>query len=160
LPQTIADLAASTDDLSTLAAALEATDLDILLNFTGPYTVFAPSNAAFAEIQATVDDLLANDLDTLRDILNYHVVFGPQLLAEDIVANDPPFSLFTLNLGEELIIDVTESGQVTVEDATVTTADVKALNGVVHIIDKVLMPPERESCPFWPIVCRLLNWIS
>jgi uncharacterized surface protein with fasciclin (FAS1) repeats len=132
----IVDVAQGTQDLSTLVAAVQAGDLAGTLGEPGPYTVFAPTNDAFAEIQSTVDTLLKpENKDDLVDVLTYHVVPGTYGAAD-------------LEDGQELetvqgqTLKVTIDGDtVKVGDATVQTADVDASNGTVHVIDKVLVPP-------------------
>ena len=102
---------------------------------TGPFTVFAPTDAAFAAIQKDVDNLLKSENKAqLANILTYHVVSGTHMAAE---LKDGA-ELATVQ-GEKLTVSV-KDGKVMVGGANVTTADVAASNGVVHLIDKVLMP--------------------
>jgi uncharacterized surface protein with fasciclin (FAS1) repeats len=127
-------------DFTTLAAALEAAGLVETLQGEGPYTVFAPTDAAFeaalTDLGLTADELLA-DTETLSSILLYHVVEG-EVPAEDVVGLDGQ-SVPTVNGAE---VEITVDGEtVMVNDATVTQADVFASNGVIHVIDTVLVPP-------------------
>jgi uncharacterized surface protein with fasciclin (FAS1) repeats len=131
----IVAVASSTDGFSTLVAALTAGGLVETLQGAGPFTVFAPTDAAFAALPAGLLDklLLPENKDVLVAILTYHVVVG-KVMAADVVAGDVP----TVE-GSTVTLD-TMSG-VKVNDATVTTADVAASNGVIHVIDAVIVPP-------------------
>lgn len=130
----IVDTAVAAGSFTTLAAALEAADLVETLKGPGPFTVFAPTDEAFAKLPAgTVEGLLA-DPDALRAILLYHVVEG-EVPAADVVNLT---EATTVN-GATVAIEV-DGSTVMVNDATVTTADVMASNGVIHIIDTVLLP--------------------
>lgn len=134
--ETIAATAAATADLSTLVSALKAADLVTTLEGKGPYTVFAPTNAAFAAIQPTVDNLLkpANK-DELTKVLTYHVVPGTYTAAD---LKDGQ-KLKTVE-GQDLTVSI-KGETVKVNDATVEKVDIDTSNGVVHIIDGVLVPP-------------------
>lgn len=134
--ETIAAAAVATPDLSTLVAALKAADLVSTLEGKGPFTVFAPTNQAFADIQPTVDKLLepANKAE-LKKVLTYHVVPGTYTSAD--LKNGQ--KLKTVE-GQDLTVTV-KDGTVKVNDATVEKADIEASNGVVHIINGVLVPP-------------------
>lgn len=134
--ETIAAVASGNADLSTLVAALKAGDLVTTLEGAGPYTVFAPTDAAFSDIQSTVDTLLepGNKTD-LQQVLTYHVVPGIYTAAD---LKDGQ-KLKTVE-GQDLTVSV-KNGVVKVNDATVESADVNASNGVVHVINKVLVPP-------------------
>jgi len=134
--ETIAAVASGNADLSTLVAALTAGDLVTTLEGAGPYTVFAPTYAAFADIQSTVDTLLepGNKTD-LQQVLTYHVVPGIYT-ASDLKDGQ---KLKTVE-GQDLTVTV-KDGVVKVNDATVESADINASNGVVHVINKVLVPP-------------------
>jgi uncharacterized surface protein with fasciclin (FAS1) repeats len=133
--KTIVDLAVGTPDLSTLVTALKAGDLVKTLSGPGPFTVFAPTNEAFAKLpQATLKHLLeAKNKQELVDILTYHVVSG-RVLSTDL-RNDEDIK--TLE-GASVKVHLKDSG-VYINDAQVTTANVVASNGVVHIIDSVLL---------------------
>ena len=137
---TIVDVAASIDDFSTLVAAVQAAGLVETLSSDGPFTVFAPTNAAFADaldaLGITADELLA-DTETLTEILTYHVLSGA-VDADTAISLDGQ-TAETVN-GAEISINVVD-GNVVINDATVTTADVMASNGIIHVIDTVLLPP-------------------
>lgn len=134
---TIVDVATEAGDFTTLLAAAQAAGLVETLSGPGPLTVFAPTDAAFeaalADLGLTAEELLA-DTETLTGILTYHVVEG-QVLSTDL---SDGMTATTVN-GAELTISV--NGGVMVNEANVTTADVMASNGVIHIIDAVLLPP-------------------
>lgn len=135
----IVDTAKSTGTFKTLTAALDAAGKTEMLKEKGPYTVFAPSDEAFAQLpKGTVEELLKPENKAkLGKILAYHVIEGKAVMAADVKA----MKAKTAN-GSEL--DIKVSGDtVTVNDAKVVKADVKASNGVIHVIDKVLMPPAK-----------------
>lgn len=134
---TVVEVAASNPDFSTLVAAIKAAGLVDALNGKGPFTVFAPTNAAFAALPAgTVEDLLKPENKAkLTAILTYHVL--PAKIASSALAGKLLTSPATLQ-GGTLAVDGTKG--VKINNAMVTAADVKASNGVIHVIDKVLMP--------------------
>ena len=131
----IVAVASATEGFSTLVAALTAGGLVETLQGEGPFTVFAPTDEAFAALPEGLLEklLLPENKAVLVSILTYHVVAG-KVMAADIVAGDVP----TVE-GSTVTLD-TMSG-VKVNDATVTTADVAASNGVIHVIDAVIVPP-------------------
>jgi len=131
----IVDTAVSAGNFNTLVAAVKAADLVETLKGTGPFTVFAPTDAAFAALPAgTVDDLLKPENKAkLAAILTYHVVSG-KVMSTDLTDGMTPA---TVN-GETVTIH-TEGG-VKVNDSNVATADISTDNGVIHAIDAVLMP--------------------
>lgn len=133
-PGTIVEVASANADFSTLVAAVKAAGLVDALSAAGPYTVFAPTNEAFAALPAGLLDklLLPENKDALTKILTYHVVEG-KVMAADVMAG----KVKTLEGSE---IDITTDGGVKVNDATVTATDVPASNGVIHVIDKVIVP--------------------
>jgi uncharacterized surface protein with fasciclin (FAS1) repeats len=135
--QTIVDLAVATDDLSTLVSLVTEADLAETLSGEGPFTVFAPTNAAFEAVPAeTLQSLQQEEnREQLVGVLTYHVVPGT-LRAADLSDGQ---ELTTVN-GATLTVSI-DGGTVRVGGAAVTTADVEASNGVVHIIDAVLLPP-------------------
>ncbi len=135
--QTITEVAASNPDFSTLVTALKAADLADALKAAGPFTVFAPTNAAFAALPAgTVENLLKPENKAkLQAVLKYHVI--PAKIESSALAGKTLTSPPTLQ-GGTLAIDGTKG--VVVGGAKVTAADVKASNGVIHVIDKVLLP--------------------
>ena len=146
--QTIVGVAASNDNFSTLVAAVKAADLVATLNSEGPFTVFAPTNEAFAKLpEGTVESLLKSEnKETLTSILTYHVVAGKVMAADVLKAikdNNGKFSITTVN-GETLTAYL-KDGKVMLKDAkgnksTVIMTDVDASNGVIHAIDQVVMP--------------------
>ena len=128
----IVDTAVNAGNFKTLVAALKAADLVKTLKGKGPFTVFAPTDEAFAKIpKADLDALLA-DKEKLSAVLTYHVVSG-KVMAKDVKAGD----VATVN-GKT--IKVTTDGGVSVNTSKVTATDIKASNGVIHVIDTVLMP--------------------
>ncbi len=133
----IVTVAVEAGSFTTLAAALDAAGLVATLQGAGPFTVFAPTDAAFAKLPAgTVEALLA-DTEALKRVLLYHVVSGD--VRSDQVVNLTSAS--TLSGAEAPI--VIKDGAVYVGGAKVTTADVDASNGVIHIIDTVMLPPQK-----------------
>jgi uncharacterized surface protein with fasciclin (FAS1) repeats len=136
---TIAELTSSSDSFKVLAAALEAAGLTEVLSQEGPYTVFAPTDEAFAALpEGAVEQLLLpENKDVLTQILTYHVV-PDSLLSADMETG----SVATVE-GQEVAIEVTDT--VTVNNANVVVPDVAASNGVIHIIDRVILPPEPEA---------------
>jgi uncharacterized surface protein with fasciclin (FAS1) repeats len=135
-PKTVAEVAATTPELSTLNKLIGDAGLTATLSGPGPYTVFAPTNDAFKAVPPKTMENLAKDKTALVALLNYHVVPG-QLTSADI-KNGPAKTLQGGNLA------LSKSGTfVTVEDAVVTQADLKASNGVVQIIDRVFIPSTK-----------------
>lgn len=133
----IVDLAIQTEFLSTLVAAVKAGDLVDVLKGDGPFTVFAPTNDAFAKLPAgTVDTLLKPENKAqLVAVLTYHVVAG-KVYSKDL---SDGMAAKTVQ-GAEVKISL-KDGKAMVNNATVTTADIEATNGVVHVIDTVILPP-------------------
>ena len=136
LPRDLMGLAESAGQFTTLLAAVKAAGLSETLAGDGPFTVFAPTDAAFAELPASaVQDLLKpENKEKLQAILKYHVVPG-RVMAADVVGLEEA----TTAEGSNLDIQVSENS-VKVDDANVVTTDLLALNGVIHVIDKVVMP--------------------
>jgi transforming growth factor-beta-induced protein len=134
---TIVDIAAGNPDFSTLVAAVLAADLAKALSGAGPFTVFAPTNEAFAKLPAgTLESLLLpENKQALTDILLYHVVSG-SVLAADVVNLSEAETL----LGKNVNIKV-DMGNVMINEATVVATDIIADNGVIHVIDSVILPP-------------------
>ena len=132
----IVQTAVSNGSFSTLVAALQATGLEETLKGDGPFTVFAPTDEAFAKLPAgTVDNLLlVENRDQLISILTYHVVAGEVTSAEVVKLS----SATTVN-GQDVQIR-TQDGAVMINGATVAAADVMASNGVIHVIDEVILP--------------------
>ncbi|MDR5901012.1 fasciclin domain-containing protein [Halomonas icarae] len=132
----IVDTAVEAGQFETLVAAVQAADLVDTLKGEGPFTVFAPTDEAFAALpEGTVEELLKpENKETLQAVLTYHVVPG-QIMAADAMAADSA----TTVQGQDITI-TTMDGSVMIDDATVISADIKASNGVIHVIDGVLMP--------------------
>ncbi len=132
---TIVEVASEAGDFTTLVAAVEAAGLVETLSGPGPYTVFAPTDAAFEKLpEGTVEDLLANP-DELAKVLTYHVVAGE-------VTSDQVVELTEATTVNGATVPITVDGEtVKVGDATVVAVDVPASNGVIHVIDTVLIPP-------------------
>jgi uncharacterized surface protein with fasciclin (FAS1) repeats len=131
----VVETAVAADNFETLVTAVEAAGLAETLSGEGPFTVFAPTDEAFAALpEGTVEGLL-EDTDALTSILTYHVVPGAVMsgdLSDGMTAE-------TVN-GAEITISI-DGDTVMVNDATVVTADIEASNGVIHVIDSVIMPP-------------------
>jgi uncharacterized surface protein with fasciclin (FAS1) repeats len=134
-PGTIVEVASSNPDFETLVAAVTAAGLAETLSGEGPFTVFAPTDEAFDALPEGVLDalLLPENKDALTSILTYHVVSG-EVMAADVTAGDVPTV-------EGSDITITTDGGVKVNEANVTATDVDASNGVIHVIDAVLVPP-------------------
>merc|ERR1712063_195102 len=141
----IAELAASVSDLSTLVTALKAGDLVTALQGDGPFTVFAPTNAAFGKLpKADLDKLLQpENVAQLVQVLKYHVVPGAAVYSAGLRATQ---NVKTLE-GQDLTVAKSDAGVTINGKAKVTAADNAATNGVVHIIDAVLMPPTSSGTP-------------
>jgi uncharacterized surface protein with fasciclin (FAS1) repeats len=126
--------ASSAGSFETLVAAVQAAGLVETLQSDGPFTVFAPTDAAFAKLpDGTVESLLANP-DQLREILLYHVVPG-KVMAADVVSLDSA----TTAQGSDVHIMLAD-GSVRINDANVTATDIETSNGVIHVIDTVIIP--------------------
>lgn len=132
----IVDTAEAAGSFETLLAAAEAADLVDTLKSEGPFTVFAPTDEAFAALpEGTVESLLEpENQDQLAEILTYHVIPG-KVMSQDIAGEELSVASVA---GPELMIDATDG--VTVNEATVVTPDVEASNGVIHVIDAVILP--------------------
>jgi len=145
VPKTVVDIAASNPDFSTLVAAVTKADLVDTLSSEGPFTVFAPTNEAFekalAALGITAEELLASP--DLGAILTYHVVPGKVLAADVLAAVEAgggTFMVKTVN-GADITVTVVDGMVMLNGVATVTATDLLADNGVVHVIDAVLLPP-------------------
>ncbi len=132
----IVEVAVGNDTFSTLVAAVKAADLVEALSAEGPFTVFAPTNEAFAALPAgTVESLLLpENKDKLVEILTYHVIPG-KITAEQVKSGQVE------SLAGKPITFKVKDGKVKVNKATVISADVDASNGVIHVIDQVILPP-------------------
>lgn len=131
----IAEIAVEDGRFTTLVAALGAADLVTTLSEPGSYTVFAPTDDAFAKLPEGTVEALLNDIPSLTNILLYHVV-GAKVMAADVVSLD---SATTLS-GKDVMIKV-DMGNVYINDAQVIITDIQASNGVIHVVDTVILPP-------------------
>jgi len=150
----IIETAVANPNFSTLVSAIKKADLVETLSGTGPFTVFAPTNEAFAKIPSAVLDSILADKAKLALILTYHVVAG-KVMADEVVEMSEMMTLVgtPVNIGSESDVTMTEvstpemsevdissHSAVMVNDATVTMVDLECSNGVIHVIDTVLMP--------------------
>lgn len=135
-PVSIADTTAKTPSLSTLNKLIGDAGLTDTLRGAGPYTVFAPTDDAFKAVPTKTLESLAKDKEQLKAVLMYHVVPG-KVVAADIKSGKTKTAQ-----GADVVV-AKAGGFVTVEEALVTQPDVPASNGVVHVIDRVLIPPKR-----------------
>jgi uncharacterized surface protein with fasciclin (FAS1) repeats len=135
----LVDTAVSAGSFSTLVAAVQAAGLEETLRGPGPFTVFAPTDAAFEALPAgTVDNLLLpENRERLRAVLTYHVVSGRVLAADASGLTEAP----TVN-GAAAPIGPSADGGLTIGGANIVTTDILASNGVIHVIDAVILPPE------------------
>lgn len=145
----IVDIATSNNDFSSLATALTKADLVNTLRGPGPFTVFAPTNSAFAKLPSATLNALLNDpqrLADLKDILTYHVVAG-KVQSTDIIGTNPTRLAIsnTTALNGGRLTFTTRNRVLFVNESRVTTADVQASNGVIHIIDTVLSPADGRN---------------
>jgi uncharacterized surface protein with fasciclin (FAS1) repeats len=139
MEKTIVDVATEAGAFSTLLTAVEAAGLVETLQGDGPFTVFAPTDEAFAALpEGTLEGLLA-DTEALKQVLLYHVVSG-RVMAADVVGLEAAASV----QGEEIAISV-DGGAVMVNGANVVTTDIEASNGVIHVIDAVILPPSMSE---------------
>ncbi len=136
----IVQLAVGTESLSTLVAAVKAAELVGVLSGDGPFTVFAPTNEAFAALpEGTLESLLKpENKDQLAAILKYHVVAG-EIMSTDLQDGQTAATV----QGEEITVDLSDGAKI--NNANVAMPDVKATNGVVHVIDKVILPPSIQK---------------
>ncbi|MFD2532797.1 fasciclin domain-containing protein [Gracilimonas halophila] len=137
----IVELAVATDELSTLVTAVKAAGLVETLQSDGPFTVFAPTNAAFEALPEGVLEMLLKpeNKDQLTAVLTYHVV-GAEVMSGDL---EDGMQAETVQ-GSEITIDISY-GNVMVDNAKVAMADIDASNGVVHVIDTVILPPSIKE---------------
>ena len=139
--KTVVENAVSNDDFKTLVAAVKAADLVKTLSGDGPFTVFAPTNKAFAKLpKGTVEDLLKpENKKKLAAILTYHVVSG-KVMAKDVVKLKEAKTV----QGSKVKIRV-KDGVVSIDGAKVIKADIACKNGVIHVIDAVILPKAKKS---------------
>ncbi|HMR89376.1 MAG TPA: fasciclin domain-containing protein, partial [Saprospiraceae bacterium] len=140
--QTVMDYIANSTDHSILTSAINAAGLGLTLDGDGPFTVFAPTDAAFIALSQGTIDALFNDIPTLTSILTYHVV-GSTALSSDLADGQV---ITTLN-GNDITVTINSDG-VFINDAQVTIADIETANGVIHVIDAVLLPPVETNTVF------------
>jgi len=150
-------LAGNTKDLSTLVTALTDAGLVDTLSGAGPFTVFAPSNEAFNALPAAQLTYLLNTKDELQKVLKYHVVSG-DVQSGDLKNDEEVTTLEGANVTVKITTDA-KATTIKINGATVTTPNVEASNGVVHIINKVLLPPGFKI-PTIPEVAAADNFIA
>ena len=138
---TIVDVAVEAGSFGTLVTAVKAAGLVDVLSGEGPFTVFAPTDAAFAKLPAGTLQSLLDNPDALRAVLTYHVLPG-RVMASDVLAAEQVRPMTVQ--GEALNVRVSGSS-VMVNDARVTATDVEASNGVIHVIDTVVLPPSMRA---------------
>ena len=143
---TVADIIANSPDHTVLAAVLDSTDLDVVLSGTGPFTVFAPTDAAFDAVDPMTLISLLLDNEALSAILTYHVA-GDSVMSTDLSDGQV---ITTLN-GGDVTVSIMD-GTVMINDATVIVADLVGANGVVHVIDAVLLPPAPQPATVVEII--------
>lgn len=144
IARSIVDVASSNTDFSTLVAAVQRAGLVETLEGVGPFTVFAPTNQAFSD--SGITDVNAVSVEDLRNILLYHVISGAKLMAADVTAGTAESAAsLTLFVGTEGGVKLNGGNAVT-GGANVTATDVAADNGVIHVIDRVLLPPDIATC--------------
>ena len=141
----IVETAVSAGSFKTLVTAVKAAGLVDALSGPGPFTVFAPNDEAFAKLPAGMVESLIKDVPKLRSILTYHVISG-NVAAADVARITAGGQTPSVNTLEGSPVKIKMNGMfnksVYVNDAKVITADVKASNGVIHVIDKVILPPQ------------------
>lgn len=136
---TIVDVAAGNPDFSTLVTAVQKAGLVDTLNGKGPFTVFAPTNEAFAKIPADQLNAILADKAQLTSILTYHVVAG-KVMAADLKPGEQAVKTVE---GSEAQVIVNDQGA-TYADANITATDIEPCNGVIHVIDSVVVPPAAK----------------
>lgn len=137
-PGDIIAVASADGRFTTLVSAINAAGLADTLKSAGPFTVFAPTDSAFAMLPPGTVESLLQDVPTLKNILLLHVV--PAKVAAADVANTPKFASA---LGDTLTATVMPDGKVMINDANIIVTDIQASNGVIHVIDKVLLPAKK-----------------
>jgi len=145
--QTIVDVASGTESHDTLVAALNHVNLVDTLNSEGPFTVFAPTDQAFADAGVNLEDYDTDaENETLKDILLYHVISGAAVDAANVTDG-----MTAEAANGDLLTFSVDNDTVMIGDATVTAPDVEASNGIIHVIDKVLLPPADEPVVEEPV---------
>ena len=145
MDETIVDVAAANPDFSTLVELVTAADLVETLSGEGPFTVFAPTNDAFAAVPADVLEGLGADTAALTSVLTYHVVAG-EVLSTDLSDGQE----VTTVEGTTFTVNISDAGDVTLTDGAgqeiaVSAVDIEASNGVIHVIDGVLLPGDPAA---------------
>ena len=137
----VVEIAANSQEFTTLVAAVTAADLATTLTSEGPFTIFAPSNSAFGRIDGNVLNTLLNEPGTpaLKQILLHHVVLG-NVTADQLQDQD----VLTTAAGTTLTVTIVND-RVLIDDAAVTQANIIGSNGVIHKIDRVILPPPQED---------------
>lgn len=135
--QSIVDIAVGDENFSTLVSLLKKAGLVETLQGEGPFTVFAPTNAAFEKVDQATLDALGEDTELLKSVLLYHVVSGAKVMAADAMK----LSEAEMASGKKASVE-TKDGSVYVAGAKVAKVDIAATNGVIHVIDSVMMPPQ------------------
>lgn len=148
--QTVVEVAQSDDTFSSLVEAVVAQDLVETLNSDGPFTVFAPTNDAFASIPTYINTLLGENPELLTEVLLYHVVPG-ELMAADVLASE------TLETAQGEAITVSADGGAFVDESAIIVTDVAADNGVIHAIDTVMLPEEIRLTIYRALVADLVQ---
>jgi uncharacterized surface protein with fasciclin (FAS1) repeats len=139
--KTIVDVAVEAGSFETLVAAVQAAGLVETLSSEGPFTVFAPTDEAFAKLpEGTLESLLANK-EALQAVLTYHVIPG-KVMAKDVLAAE---RVRPATVQGELLNVRVDGSQVRVDNATVVTPDIEASNGVIHVIDTVVLPGSMQA---------------
>ena len=137
-PGDIVEIASADGRFTTLVTAINAAGLVETLKGEGPLTMLAPTDSAFAKLPPGTVESLLQDVPALKNLLLFHVVPGRVMAAD--VAN---LTMAATALGDSVSVMVMPDGTVMIGDATVVIADIPAKNGVIHVIDKVLLPPKK-----------------
>lgn len=135
----IVDTAVQAGTFTSLATAISVAGLQEALKGEGPFTIFAPNDAAFDQVPLATRDAVLGNTETLKKVLSYHAVSG-KMTAQDLMAKE---SLDTLE-GQSLSLAKDDDGNVTVDGARIITVDIMASNGVIHVINQVLVPSDVE----------------
>ena len=144
-PVTIVQTAKDAGQFNTLCELLTVAGLVDTLNSTGPFTVFAPTDAAFAKLPAETVAALKKDPKALAAILTYHVVAGKKDAAEVVKMKE----IMTVE-GQPIMITIVDGKVMLNKSATVVKTDIGASNGVIHVIDTVIMPPAKKAAAMSP----------
>ena len=137
--QTLAQVAANNTDLTNFTSLLKKANLTNVLNGPGNYTVFAPNNAAFSKVDASKLAGWQNNTTALRTVLNYHII-PTKFLSSDLIGNGNLLTLTPYSVPYSV-----DGTKIKVDNATVTKANINATNGVIHIIDSVMIPPTATA---------------